>query len=541
MPQNSPVSTTPGTACSAASAPRGSPIRRSDRSRMRLPAVGDEAARRPASAARCRGPARPRAAQHLLDRRPRRASPKGTTSTGSGKAPSAVDLLGRVGDDDHPVASRGDDLLLQKRAAAALDQVQRRIELVRAVDGQVEPAAPSRSASGMPSARASRPRPRMWARRSAAAPSRTRGRARAPVRRGGPGAQPTPMPSSTKSQARIGGGAFGGVIASSVIGALIRGILVPICGAVGEGSDAGAARFPRRPSRRSARDARLGRGPAGVAASADSAPRQRLRCPAPRQQHQHPRAVEPQTHRPSRPRWRCRCVRPVQSRSRRSASAAPRIGRSPAPSETARRACRRPGPDPPRTRAEKTTSCGANQNAPAAATAPAPPSPPTHGRAARRENRPPTISGASTARSTLSKSVVSCSEIAVDAGAETRPRRRRDRVRDHPPPRPDRHRPPEPRRRRYRRRPRSARSRAPPRDPRRAPPPRRRKSQAPAISGRRCRRAASPRRPAERLATGPAPASTGAHSSPSRAPGSGRPIPRNSRRSGSAQITPSTT
>jgi hypothetical protein len=59
------------------------------------------------------------------------ASPNGMTSTGSGKRPS--------GDHDHPVRRRGDDLLAQQRAAAALDEIERGIDLVGAVDGEIEP------------------------------------------------------------------------------------------------------------------------------------------------------------------------------------------------------------------------------------------------------------------------------------------------------------------------------------------------------------------------------------------------------------------
>ena len=49
------------------------------------------------------------------------------------------DLLGGIGDHDHPVGGGRHDLLLQERAAPALDQVQLGVELVRAVDRDVEP------------------------------------------------------------------------------------------------------------------------------------------------------------------------------------------------------------------------------------------------------------------------------------------------------------------------------------------------------------------------------------------------------------------
>ena len=60
------------------------------------------------------------------------------TSTGNGKRPR-VDPFGIVGDHDHAIRRRGHDLLPQQRAAAALDQVERGIDFVGAVDREVEP------------------------------------------------------------------------------------------------------------------------------------------------------------------------------------------------------------------------------------------------------------------------------------------------------------------------------------------------------------------------------------------------------------------
>ena len=54
------------------------------------------------------------------------------------EAPEPLDALSPVGDDDHAPARRGDDLLAQERPAAALDQAQLVVELVGAVDGEVE-------------------------------------------------------------------------------------------------------------------------------------------------------------------------------------------------------------------------------------------------------------------------------------------------------------------------------------------------------------------------------------------------------------------
>ena len=53
------------------------------------------------------------------------ASPNGITSIGSGNRPKRIDPFGFVGNHDHAFRSRGDDLLAQQRAAAALDQVER--------------------------------------------------------------------------------------------------------------------------------------------------------------------------------------------------------------------------------------------------------------------------------------------------------------------------------------------------------------------------------------------------------------------------------
>ena len=66
------------------------------------------------------------------------ASPNGTTSTGSGKRPSDGHPFRFVDDDDHAGRGRGDDLLPQQRAAAALDQAQIGGDLVGAVDGKIE-------------------------------------------------------------------------------------------------------------------------------------------------------------------------------------------------------------------------------------------------------------------------------------------------------------------------------------------------------------------------------------------------------------------
>jgi hypothetical protein len=47
-----------------------------------------------------------------------------------------------VDDDDEPVRRGGDDLLARVRAAPALDQPARRVDLVGSVDGDVETVEP---------------------------------------------------------------------------------------------------------------------------------------------------------------------------------------------------------------------------------------------------------------------------------------------------------------------------------------------------------------------------------------------------------------
>ena len=54
------------------------------------------------------------------------------------KAPELRHALACVGDDHQAARRRSDDLLAQQRAAAALDQPQRAVDFVGAVDGQIE-------------------------------------------------------------------------------------------------------------------------------------------------------------------------------------------------------------------------------------------------------------------------------------------------------------------------------------------------------------------------------------------------------------------
>ena len=54
------------------------------------------------------------------------------------EAAERFDQLGTVGNHDHAGRGRGDDLFAQQRAATTLDQCEFRIDLVGAVDGEVE-------------------------------------------------------------------------------------------------------------------------------------------------------------------------------------------------------------------------------------------------------------------------------------------------------------------------------------------------------------------------------------------------------------------
>ena len=143
-----PCSTTPGSATSAAARP----LRIGDRAESAVenvvPAVGDE--NWPSRSRSRISPDRPSA----RPRRPAAArvepSPNGSTSTGSGNRPSRRDPLRGVGDHDHPLRGRRDDLLAQQRAAAALDETQLAIDLVGAVDGQIEFGLSSSVVSGCP-------------------------------------------------------------------------------------------------------------------------------------------------------------------------------------------------------------------------------------------------------------------------------------------------------------------------------------------------------------------------------------------------------
>ena len=83
------------------------------------------------------------------------ARPNGIDLDRQRKAAERSHPFGIVGDHDHAVRRRRDDLFAQQRAAAALDQVAARIDFVGAVDGQIEPVMSSSVVSGMPQRSAS--------------------------------------------------------------------------------------------------------------------------------------------------------------------------------------------------------------------------------------------------------------------------------------------------------------------------------------------------------------------------------------------------
>ena len=100
-----------------------------------MPPVGDE---RRGAAAQADRPGKADAGDGAFDMAPRRRKAERNDFDRQRKRPEHWDQLGRIGDHRHPLRGRGDDLLAQERAAAALDQPELRIDLVRPVDRQIE-------------------------------------------------------------------------------------------------------------------------------------------------------------------------------------------------------------------------------------------------------------------------------------------------------------------------------------------------------------------------------------------------------------------
>jgi hypothetical protein len=55
------------------------------------------------------------------------------------KAAENIDPFGIVGDHDHAIRRRGNDLFAQQCASATLDEVEPGVDFVGAIDGQIEP------------------------------------------------------------------------------------------------------------------------------------------------------------------------------------------------------------------------------------------------------------------------------------------------------------------------------------------------------------------------------------------------------------------
>ena len=136
---NRPWSTTPGIALQR----RGERLGVADRAKGAIEnvmaAVGDEdrAARRARGAVRSgRGNQESARRARYGARVAREAERDDLDRQGEGAEPR--DKFGGVGDDDHALGGGGDDFLAQQRAAAALDETQRAVDFVGAVDRQVE-------------------------------------------------------------------------------------------------------------------------------------------------------------------------------------------------------------------------------------------------------------------------------------------------------------------------------------------------------------------------------------------------------------------
>ena len=132
---NSPCSTTPGIIDRTLAQPLGL-IDGAERAVKNIVSpVGDER-RGPAAQADRAGEAE--AGEGAFDMAARRREAEGNDLDRQRKGAEHANQLGRIGDHRHPLRGRGDDLLAQQRAAAALDQSQLRIDFVRSVDRQIE-------------------------------------------------------------------------------------------------------------------------------------------------------------------------------------------------------------------------------------------------------------------------------------------------------------------------------------------------------------------------------------------------------------------
>ncbi len=101
-----------------------------------MAAVGDEGLA--ALAAQRERAGKPELGGRALDAPDRRADAERNYFDRQRKAPELRHLLARVGDDQHAARRCGDNFLAQQRAAAPFDQAQRAVDLVGAVDREVE-------------------------------------------------------------------------------------------------------------------------------------------------------------------------------------------------------------------------------------------------------------------------------------------------------------------------------------------------------------------------------------------------------------------
>ena len=137
-PMNSPCSTTPGMAVNRPARRGASVIRPRWASTIQWPpSVTKTWPSLPFRSTIC--PELPVCANAPADGALRRGKPERNDLDRQRKAAENIDPFGVVGDHDHAIRGRRHDLFPQQRAAAALDQIERGIDLVGAVDGEIEP------------------------------------------------------------------------------------------------------------------------------------------------------------------------------------------------------------------------------------------------------------------------------------------------------------------------------------------------------------------------------------------------------------------
>jgi hypothetical protein len=120
--------------------PRRKRLRVGDRAKGaiedQMPAIGDEG--RADFYARRYFALQPKFARRRLDMQPRRPGAKAVDLDRQRKGAERFDALAGVGDDDHAFGRRRDDFFAHQRAAAALDEPQRVVEFIGAIDGEIE-------------------------------------------------------------------------------------------------------------------------------------------------------------------------------------------------------------------------------------------------------------------------------------------------------------------------------------------------------------------------------------------------------------------